>query len=149
MKKLMILGAVLLLAACGGKNPQTATNSTDSTQVAAADSAATDSAVADTSCCGTYRGTLPAADCEGIKTVLTISSDSTYSLSSDYIGKKNGQFVTSGVYHMKPGKLLELVTPSSGELTYYKIKDAQSVVLTDSLGNEPEGELAKQYVLKK
>ena len=72
MKKLMILGAVLLLAACGGKNPQTATNSTDSTQVAAADSAATDSAVADTSCCGTYRGTLPAADCEGIKTVLTI-----------------------------------------------------------------------------
>ena len=50
---------------------------------------------------------------------------------------------------MRQGKLLELVTPSSGEKTYYKIKDAQSVILTDSLGNEPEGELAKDYVLKK
>jgi len=29
------------------------------------------------------------------------------------------------------------------------VKDAQSVVLTDSLGNEPEGEMAKLYVLKK
>lgn len=145
MKKLMLmLGAALLMTACGGKKPQTPAPVADSTQVAA-----TDSAAADTSYCGTYRGTLPAADCEGIKTVLTIASDSTYSLSSDYIGKKNGQFVTSGVYHLRQGGLIELVTPSSGDLTYYKIKDAHSVILTDSLGNEPEGEMAKLYVLKK
>ncbi len=144
MKKLMLIfGAALLMAACGGKKvPQS--GDSDSTRVAQADSA-----VADTSYCGTYRGTLPAADGPGIKTVLTICSDSTYSLESDYIGQKDGKFVTSGVYHMKAGKVIELVTPSSGETTYYKVKDAQSVVLTDSLGNEPEGEMAKLYVLKK
>ena len=42
-----------------------------------------------------------------------------------------------------------LVRPSSGEHTYYKVKDAQSLVMTDSLGNEPEGEMAPLYVLKK
>ena len=144
MKKLMLMaGIALTLAACGGKNKQPAAN-TDSTQVAGSDTAAID-----TSYCGTYRGTLPAADCPGIKTVLTISSDSTYSLSSDYVGKKDGQFVTSGVYHMRDGKLIELVTPSSGEKTYYPVKDSKSVVMTDSLGNEPEGETAKLYVLTK
>ncbi len=144
MKKLvLIIGAAFLMAACGGKKVQPQTGS-DSTSVAQ-----TDSAAVDTSYCGTYHGTLPAADCPGIKTVLTISSDSTYTLSSDYIGKKNGQFVTSGVYHMKDGKLIELVTPSSGEKTYYKVKDAKSVIMTDSLGTEPEGEMASQYVLTK
>ncbi|MCP9598352.1 hypothetical protein NNC73_16400, partial [Prevotella copri] len=31
----------------------------------------------------------------------------------------------------------------------YKVKDANFIVLTDSVGNEPEGETAKFYVLKK
>lgn len=44
---------------------------------------------------------------------------------------------------------LMLVRPSSGEHTFYKVKDANSIVMTDSVGNEPEGETAKHYVLKK
>ena len=31
----------------------------------------------------------------------------------------------------------------------YKVKDANFIVLTDSVGNEPEGETANFYVLKK
>ena len=42
-----------------------------------------------------------------------------------------------------------LVRPSSGEHTFYKVKDANSIILTDSVGNEAEGETAKFYVLKK
>lgn len=42
-----------------------------------------------------------------------------------------------------------LVRPSSGEHTFYKVKDNSSVIMTDSLGNEPEGEMAKLYVLTK
>ena len=42
-----------------------------------------------------------------------------------------------------------LVHPSSGEHTIYKVKDANFIVSTDSVGNEPEGETAKFYVLKK
>ena len=44
--------------------------------------------------------------------------------------------------------VLMLVRHSSGEHTFYKVKDA-SIVMTDSVGNEPEGETAKHYVLKK
>ena len=41
--------------------------------------------------------------------------------------------------------ILMLVHPSS----IYKVKDANFIVLTDSVGNEPAGETAKYYVLKK
>ena len=80
---------------------------------------------------GEYEGTLPAADCEGIKTTLTVNSDSTYTLKSEYIGIKDGTFETSGVYKMPNDSLLELITPSSGEKTYYRIIDNEKVMLSD------------------
>ena len=95
------------------------------------------------------RGTLPAADCPGIKTVLTIHADSTYQLTQDYLERKDGHDEASGVLRVLDGKVLVLERPSSGEQTYYKVKDDQHVVMTDSLGNEPEGETAKLYVLTK
>ena len=141
MKKLilaMALVVALLSTACsGGGNTAPAPRETAAPTT-------------DTAYCGTYQGTLPAADCPGIKTVLTIAADSTYTLSSQYIDRQAQPVVTSGVYHLKQGgKLIELVTPSSGEKTYYKIKDAKSIVMTDSAGIEPQGPTAKFYVLKR
>ena len=98
---------------------------------------------------GTYEGTLPAADCPGIKTVLTINADSTYLLKQDYIDKKDGHDEASGIFKVLDGKVLMLVRPSTGEQTFYKVKDANSIIMTDSMGVEPEGETAKLYVLKK
>lgn len=49
---------------------------------------------------GTYEGTLPAADCEGIKTILVINGDKTYTLKSEYIGREDATFETSGIYHI-------------------------------------------------
>lgn len=46
-------------------------------------------------------------------------------------------------------KRIEITRPSSGETSYYKVKDANSLIMTDSLGNEPEGAMAKHYVLTK
>ena len=141
MKKLisaMALVVALLSTACSGGG-----NTAPAPREAAAPTT-------DTAYCGTYQGTLPAADCPGIKTVLTIAADSTYTLSSQYIDRQAQPVVTSGVYHLKQGgKLIELVTPSSGEKTYYKIKDAKSIVMTDSAGIEPQGPTAKFYVLKR
>lgn len=140
MKKLILamgLALTVLSTACGGGNTAPAPRETAAPTT-------------DTAYCGTYQGTLPAADCPGIKTVLTIAADSTYTLSSQYIDRQAQPVVTSGVYHLKQGgKLIELVTPSSGEKTYYKIKDAKSIVMTDSAGVEPQGPTAKFYVLKR
>lgn len=140
---ILALGIALLGAACGGNSTRKGA-AKDSTNVEM-----NNQAEADTSFCGTYSGTLPAADCPGIKTVLTIKADSTYQLTSDYIDQENGHFEVSGVYHMREGNVIELVTPSSGEKSYYKVKDASSVIMTDSTGTEPEGETAKMYVLTK
>lgn len=149
-RKLIVLtvGALAVLSSCTEK--KTTANTTDKDSTSVVDTTATDDNYVDLAAVsGTYEGTLPAADCPGIKTVLTIKADSTYQLQQDYIDKKNGHDEASGVFKVLDGKVLMLVRPSSGEQTYYKVKDNSSIVMTDSLGVEPEGETAKLYVLKK
>lgn len=149
-RKLIVLtvGALTVLSSCTEK--KTTANATDKDSTSVVDTTATDDNYVDLAAVsGTYEGTLPAADCPGIKTVLTIKADSTYQLQQDYIDKKNGHDEASGVFKVLDGKRLMLVRPSSGEQTYYKVKDNNSIVMTDSLGVEPEGETAKLYVLKK
>ena len=149
-RKLIVLtvGALAVLYSCTEK--KTTANATDKDSTSVVDTTATDDNYVDLAAVsGTYEGTLPAADCPGIKTVLTIKADSTYQLQQDYIDKKNGHDEASGVFKVLNGKVLMLVRPSSGEQTYYKVKDNNSIVMTDSLGVEPEGETAKLYVLKK
>lgn len=149
-RKLIVLtvGALAVLSSCTEK--KTTANATDKDSTSVVDTTATDDNYVDlATVSGTYEGTLPAADCPGIKTVLTIKADSTYQLQQDYIDKKNGHDEASGVFKVLDGKRLMLIRPSSGEQTYYKVKDNNSIVMTDSLGVEPEGETAKLYVLKK
>ena len=149
-RKLIVLtvGALAVLSSCTEK--KTTANATGKDSTSVVDTNATDDNYVDLAVVsGTYEGTLPAADCPGIKTVLTIKADSTYQLQQDYIDKKNGHDEASGVFKVLDGKRLMLIRPSSGEQTYYKVKDNNSIVMTDSLGVEPEGETAKLYVLKK
>lgn len=139
--------AAAIMVSCNGK--KTAQNEANSDSTSVADTTVASENVDLTTVAGTYEGTLPAADCPGIKTVLTIHADSTYQLTQDYLERKDGHDEASGVLRVLDGKVLVLERPSSGEQTYYKVKDDQHVVMTDSLGNEPEGETAKLYVLTK
>lgn len=139
--------AVALTTSCNGKKMVSADADHDSTSVA--DTTVAGENVDLAAVAGTYEGTLPAADCPGIKTVLTINADSTYELKQDYIERKDGHDEASGVLQVLNGNVLMLVRPSSGEHTFYKVKDSKSIVMTDSLGNEAEGEMAKLYVLTK
>lgn len=88
-------------------------------------------------------------DCPGIKTVLTLNADSTYQYSADYIDRKDGHDEASGIYKLLSHGVIEITRPSSGETSYYKVRDAHSLIMTDSIGNEPEGAMAKHYVLTK
>lgn len=137
--------AAAMMVACNGK--KTAQDETKNDSVYVADSVSADVDLA--AVAGTYEGTLPAADCPGIKTVLIINADSTYQLQQDYIDRKDGHDEASGVLQVLDGNVMMLVRPSSGEHSFYKVKDSKSIVMTDSLGNEPEGETAKLYVLTK
>ena len=152
MKKKLVLTAAVIAAlsvvSCNSKKTNSQGADQDSLSYAGNDSLNSNDIVLD-SIAGTYEGTLPAADCPGIKTVLTINADSTYELKQDYIDRKDGHDEASGVLQVLNGNVLMLVRPSSGEHTFYKVKDSKSVVMTDSLGNEAEGEMAKLYVLTK
>lgn len=94
---------------------------------------------------GTYEGTLPCANCSGIRTTLKINSDTTYELRSEYFGRKDGIFEESGIYNIVGENIIELVTPSSGEKTFYN----GAIALSDSLGTLNSSELAEHCVLKK
>ncbi len=149
-KKLVLMAAVvaaLFVVSCNGKTTSSETDK-DSLSVVENDSLAADG-VAIESLVGTYEGTLPAADCPGIKTVLTLNADSTYQYSADYLERKDGHDEASGIFKVLANNVIEITRPSSGETSYYKVKDANSIIMTDSLGNEPEGEMAKLYVLTK
>ena len=148
--KLIVLAisSLAILASCTGN--KTTPNAADNDSANVVDTTASDKDNVDlASVAGTYEGTLPAADCPGIKTVLTINADSTYLLKQDYIDKKDGHDEASGIFKVLDGKVLMLVRPSTGEQTFYKVKDANSIIMTDSMGVEPESETAKLYVLKK
>ncbi len=102
-----------------------------------------------TSYYGHYEGVLPCADCEGIKTSITIHADSTYELRSEYLGQEGDNiFEENGTYNVLDENLIELITPSSGLKTYYKILE-NAIALSDPEGKSNEGELAEHYILKK
>ena len=136
---LIIIAVAFVAVACNNKQSKTNAGTADSTVV---------TVVEGNNFYGTYEGTLPCADCEGIKTVLTLNEDTTYDLKSEYLGKENAVFEESGVYNLLAGNVVELVTPSSGNKTYYKIQDG-AVALSDASGVLNEGELAEFYILKK
>lgn len=98
---------------------------------------------------GTYEGILPAADCEGIRTALTLNNDNTYVLRSEYIGEKDAIFESKGSYHFINGRLMELAQSSSNEKSYYKILDGSKVMLSDKEGTVNQGVLAEYYILKR
>ena len=152
MKKKLVLTAAVIAAlsvgSCNSKKTNKQEADQDSLSYTEKDSLESNAFVLD-SIAGTYEGTLPAADCPGIKTVLTLNADSTYQYSADYIERKDGHDEASGIFKMLANGVVEITRPSSGEKSYYKVKDAQSLIMTDSLGTEPEGAMAKHYVLTK
>ena len=84
-----------------------------------------------------------------VETTLTLNADDTYLLTRTFKEKQNEREKLRGVFQMLDGNVLMLVHPSSGDNIFYKVMEDNSIIMTDSFGNEPEGETARFYVLKK
>ena len=146
MKKTnLALAAALLISMTACTNSPKKEAATTDQATTAAGATATDTTTLVMT--GTFEGTLPAASSEGIRTSLTVNADSTYSYKQEYIGEKDANFETNGIYHLIGKDLIQLVTPSSGEKTYYKRVET-GYMLSDSLGTVNQGELAEHYILK-
>ena len=92
----------------------------------------------------TYVGTLPAADCGGMATVIHLYADDTYvkqeeCASKDFRVKEEGKVT-------KNENILTF-TSESGEKSYFLLKSDSSIILVGEDGKEPE--MAAQYTLTK
>ena len=94
---------------------------------------------------GTYCGMLP----PNVETTLTLNADGTYLLIRAFKEKQNEQEKLRGTFQVLDGNILMLVHPSSGDNKFYKVRDANHIVLIDSFGNEPQKEDRKNHILKK
>lgn len=94
---------------------------------------------------GTYCGMLP----PNVETTLTLNADGTYLLIQTFKEKQNEQEKLRGSFHMLDGNILMLAHPSSGDNIFYKVRDANHIILIDSFGNEPKNEDRKNYTLRK
>lgn len=97
---------------------------------------------------GTYKGTLPCADCEGIETLIVLNKDETYEIKTKYLGKGDNSFSDLGSYTwMEDGNTLEFESTDS-EVTYYFVSENKLIAL-DQEGNRITGDLAQFYELNK
>ncbi|MBO3096975.1 copper resistance protein NlpE [Gelidibacter pelagius] len=94
---------------------------------------------------GVYEGEVPCADCEGIKTVVTINSDKTYTIQETYLGKETTPIETKGSFEWDDqGQRILL----SNDRNPYFVGE-NTLTLLDSEGNKNTGDLEALYVLRK
>ena len=118
MKKILLASVALVLASCGDKAPYE----------------------------GTYEGTFPCADCDGINVSLIIGKDTYTSeeVMEELTDKDNGK-----VSYDAQNKVLTLTSEKeNGKIQQYQVKEDGSIVFLDE-GKEITGTLASYYILKK
>ncbi len=97
---------------------------------------------------GTYEGVLPCADCEGIKTSITLNSDHTFSKSEIYLkGEKESKFETKGQFEWDESGGI-VILENEDEKHSYRVGE-NILIHLDINGNAITGSLAEHYILKK
>lgn len=89
---------------------------------------------------GTYCGVLP----PDVETTLTLNADDTYLLIRTFKEKQNEWEKLRGTFQVLDGNILMLVHPLSGDNIFYKVRDANHIILIDSFGYEPPIEESKR-----
>ena len=97
---------------------------------------------------GTYKGTLPCVDCQGILTELTLNNDNRYVLSTKYLGKDSVAKVENGNFSWtKEGNTI-ILADVKNKPGHYLIGENR-VTQLDMEGNKITGSLADNYILTK
>lgn len=98
---------------------------------------------------GTYKGTLPCADCSGIETEIQINGDHTFVRKLNYLGKAESQvFGEKGTYSWnEAGNIIILNEIKNGPNRYFVSENM--LIQLDLSGIRITGKLAEMYVLKK
>ncbi len=138
----LLLLTVCLVSSCEPKK----TNRSSSKEAKVVDSDHTSEKALDWH--GIYEGVLPCADCEGMKTRLTLRPDHSYSLLVTYLGKEAEPFQYEGSFAWaSDGSSLYLNDVTEGPNRYFLGEGF--VAQLDLEGQRITGELGERYVLQK
>lgn len=147
MKKIIILSAAALVAlsSCSNRNQQ---KRTAKESVRTEQSATTHNSRNSLDYDGTYKGTIPCADCSGIEVEITLKKDGSYAKTMTYLGKEtNSVFRSEGTYTWdETGSKITLNGEKDSDI--YKVGENKLTML-DGNGDPVTGDLADLYILKK
>lgn len=97
---------------------------------------------------GTYTGTVPCADCEGIATSLTLDRSGKYTLRTQYLGKSAEVFTNEGNFVWEAdGNRIQLEGVKDGASRFHVGED--QLFQLDGNGERITGDLAESYILRK
>jgi uncharacterized lipoprotein NlpE involved in copper resistance len=96
---------------------------------------------------GTYEGTLPCADCPGIKTTIELKNDNTFTQHLEYLDRDADFTETGKIEWHQNSNTITLISEDGGK-QLFKVKEG-SLVMLNADGEENNGELAEHYVLNK
>lgn len=94
---------------------------------------------------GVYRGVMPCADCEGIKTEITLNTNGTFTMATQYLGKSTEVLTKQGSFEWNEAGTNIMLTDSSN---IFQVGENMLRKL-DLSGNKIEGELSEMYTLAK
>jgi heat shock protein HslJ len=97
---------------------------------------------------GTYIGTTPCADCEGIRTTVTLMQDGTFARDLIYLGKSGDPMHDTGSFSWNDTGSAITLAPGSQSSQQYQVAENRLVHL-DRSGKRIGGELADRYILEK
>ncbi len=95
---------------------------------------------------GTFYGTLPCADCPGIRYELTLNDDGTYVEQTEYLEKSVTVRLDSGTYEVQQDTVVQLLKQSGAGMDRWAVADGKLRML-DTSGAPIESGFTQQYVL--
>lgn len=147
-----MLTAGLVLTSCEKKSNEVVTDKNDETVLEDnnTEAMAMDDSQVNKDWSGTYEGTLPCASCEGIKTVIVLNQDGTYTQEEEYLSPEGDKYSDAGTFVWnEAGDVITLTSnKDASQKPMYKVEDGRIIALTDE-GKAVEGALADAYVLNK
>ncbi len=97
---------------------------------------------------GIYKGTIPCADCEGIKTELTLMEDGSFERRTTYLGKDAETRSDKGYFTWNDAGSSVTLALEDGGIQQYQVGENMLFHL-DREGNRITGDLAENYILMK
>lgn len=149
MKKVslgLLLFITLLITSCGGKKAEN-TTVVEEQQIEVEATLPEGSAQMSLDYLGTYSGVLPTASGEGMNVTVVLDSDSSYTKTISYIGKKDAPITIKGKYVWSADG--NTITLESVEKPNQYFVSEGKIIQLDTEGKRITGDLANMQILTK